>query len=211
MTRYKTCVAHPRIEDWNCEECRGTDKEISALGCLRKENEVSEVVDEAVDETVDDFVDEDFGVPGGPVYKLKGRVVKVDPFLNIKEKFKTLQSLEQDNDNIPVCFGEWHDRTDWFAAKTCSKCSHLTRCSGDTEGTGGTEDNGTSGSHYQLPSDATELKHLIWYKKMNAQIGEAFRKLYRLGEGDRNSKIRDLNGVIAYCEQEKERLQMYGE
>ena len=70
-------------------------------------------------------------------------------------------------------------------------------------------DNGKSGSHYELPEGATELKHLIWYKNMNGQVAEAFRKLWRLGEGDRNDVVRDLNGVIAYCEQELERLDMY--
>jgi hypothetical protein len=70
-------------------------------------------------------------------------------------------------------------------------------------------DNGKSGRHYELPEGCTELKHLIWYKNMNGQVAEAFRKLYRLGEGDRNDVVRDLNGVIAYCTQELERLDMY--
>jgi len=73
------------------------------------------------------------------------------------------------------------------------------------------KDNGSTAKHYELPEGCTELKHLIWYKNMNAQVGEAFRKLWRLGRGDRNDAVRDLNGVIAYCEQEKERIQMYEE
>ena len=68
---------------------------------------------------------------------------------------------------------------------------------------------GMSASWYELPEGATELKHLIWYKNMNAQIGEAFRSLYRLNDCPHSDAIRNLNKVIAYCEQEKERIALY--
>lgn len=66
-------------------------------------------------------------------------------------------------------------------------------------------------NHYDLPAGATELKHLIWYKKMNGQVAEIFRSAYRLGSASHSSTLRDLNKIIAYAEQEKERLQLYPE
>lgn len=69
---------------------------------------------------------------------------------------------------------------------------------------------GLSASYYELPPGATELKHLIWYKNMNAQIGEIFRSAYRLNDCPHSDAIRNLNKIIAYAEQEKERLQLYG-
>lgn len=66
-------------------------------------------------------------------------------------------------------------------------------------------------SHYNLPENATELKHLIWHKNMNAQVGEMFRAIWRLGTASHSSKERDLRKIIAYAEQELERLSIYGE
>lgn len=60
-------------------------------------------------------------------------------------------------------------------------------------------------SHYDLPEGATELKHLIWHKDMNAQEGEIFRSAWRLGSATHSSKARDLRKIIAYAEQELER------
>ena len=73
------------------------------------------------------------------------------------------------------------------------------------------QDNGLTGSHYELPEGATELKHLIWFKNMNAQIGEAFRSLYRLDNCAHSTRRRDLNKVLAYINQEIERMDIYGE
>jgi uncharacterized Zn finger protein (UPF0148 family) len=67
--------------------------------------------------------------------------------------------------------------------------------------------NGTS--HYNLPKGATEVKHLIWHKNMNAQVGEIFRAAYRLGTASHSSRERDLKKIIAYAEQELERMGMY--
>lgn len=72
------------------------------------------------------------------------------------------------------------------------------------------DNDGTTAAHYELPEGATELKHLIWYKRMNGQVAEAFRSLYRLNDCPHSDTIRNLNKVIAYCEQEKERIAIYG-
>jgi hypothetical protein len=69
---------------------------------------------------------------------------------------------------------------------------------------------GKTASYYELPPNATELKHLIWYKKMNAQVGEIFRSAYRLNDCPHSDAIRNLNKIIAYAEQELERLELYG-
>lgn len=66
-------------------------------------------------------------------------------------------------------------------------------------------------NHYDLPKGATELKHLIWYKNMNAQVGEIFRATYRLGTATHSNRARDLRKVIAYAEQELERMENYEE
>lgn len=52
-----------------------------------------------------------------------------------------------------------------------------------------TRGNGGATDYYELPKNATELKHLIKHKKMEHGIGEAFCALYRLndnGEYERN-------------------------
>ena len=65
---------------------------------------------------------------------------------------------------------------------------------------------GLTASCYGLPEGATELYHLIIHKNMNAQVGEAFRSLYRMGESSHSDNVRDCNKVIAYMNQELERL-----
>jgi len=72
------------------------------------------------------------------------------------------------------------------------------------------KNDGSTAKHYELPAGATELKHLIWFKNMNAQVGEAFRSLYRLNDCPHSDTKRNLRKVIAYCEQELERLEKYG-
>ena len=71
--------------------------------------------------------------------------------------------------------------------------------------------NGLSASYYELPPNATELYHLIIYKDMNAQLGEIFRAAYRYGTASHSDKLRDINKIIAYANQEKERLLKYEE
>jgi uncharacterized Zn finger protein (UPF0148 family) len=106
---------------------------------------------------------------------------------------------------------------------TCPKClmllgrsslnaGHCLRCAADktketTKATNDGSNNGTS--HYNLPKGATEVKHLIWHKNMNAQVGEIFRAAYRLGTASHSSRERDLKKIIAYAEQELERMGMY--
>lgn len=68
-----------------------------------------------------------------------------------------------------------------------------------------------STSHYDLPPDATELKHLIWHRNMSHPVGEIFCSTYRLGTASHSSKRRDLKKIIAYAEQELERIDKYGE
>lgn len=87
-----------------------------------------------------------------------------------------------------------------------------TRLTTVVEDTADSNDGSNDGtSHYNLPDDATELKHLIWYKDMNAQVGEIFRACWRLGAASHSDKRRDLNKIIAYAEQELERMDKYGE
>ena len=72
-----------------------------------------------------------------------------------------------------------------------------------------TSNNGSTASYYELPAGATELYHLINHKNMGANIGEAFRALYRYGDDHHSSRERDLRKVIRYCEMELERLERY--
>jgi len=69
--------------------------------------------------------------------------------------------------------------------------------------------NGLTASYYELPEDATELQHLISCKNMNAQCGEAFRSLYRMGEASHSDNLRDVRKVIFYMKAEEERLLKY--
>lgn len=67
---------------------------------------------------------------------------------------------------------------------------------------------GLTASYYELPEGATELYHLIIHKNMNAQVGEAFRSLYRYGGASHSDQLRDCRKVLAYMKQEEERLLM---
>lgn len=64
-------------------------------------------------------------------------------------------------------------------------------------------------SHYDLPEGATELKHLIWHKNMSHPVGELFCSAYRLGDAGHSTRERDLRKIIAYAEQELERIQRH--
>ena len=68
---------------------------------------------------------------------------------------------------------------------------------------------GSTASYYELPEGATELQHLISFKNMNAQVGESFRSLYRMGEASHSDRIRDCKKVIFYMLAEIERIQKY--
>jgi hypothetical protein len=68
---------------------------------------------------------------------------------------------------------------------------------------------GSTADYYTIPNDATELKHLIWYKNMNAQVGEIFRSTYRLNDCPHSDAVRNLNKIIAYAQQELERIEKY--
>ena len=61
---------------------------------------------------------------------------------------------------------------------------------------------GKSANYYTLPKNATELRHLIKYKKMEHGIGEAFCALYRLN--DNGERTRNLKKALAYIEWELE-------
>lgn len=67
---------------------------------------------------------------------------------------------------------------------------------------------GSTANYYALPSDATELQHLISSKDMNAQIGEIFRACYRYGQVSHSPKIRDIKKIIFYAQAELERLEL---
>lgn len=68
---------------------------------------------------------------------------------------------------------------------------------------------GLTASYYELPDGATELKHLIFYKNMNGQIAEIFRSTYRYEDCPHSDRRRNLNKIIAYAQQELERLDYY--
>jgi len=68
---------------------------------------------------------------------------------------------------------------------------------------------GSTASYYELPPDASELQDLISHKDMNAQVGEAFRSLYRFGESSHSTKKRDARKVIFYMQAEIERITKY--
>lgn len=65
---------------------------------------------------------------------------------------------------------------------------------------------GGSTSYYELPPHATELRHLIAYKKMNFHIGNIFKAAYRLGEKAGIDRRYDLNKIITMAQFELEEL-----
>ena len=65
---------------------------------------------------------------------------------------------------------------------------------------------GSTASYYQLPTQSTELQHLISFKNMNAQIGEIFRSCYRYGESSHSNQLRDAKKIKFYIDAEIERL-----
>ena len=66
---------------------------------------------------------------------------------------------------------------------------------------------GSTAAYYELPSNATELQHLIAHKNMNAQIGEIFRACYRYGEVEHSEMLRDAKKILFYAQAEIERLE----
>ena len=64
---------------------------------------------------------------------------------------------------------------------------------------------GGSTHYYELPKNATELKHLIRHKKMSHPIGEAFCSLYRLH--DNGEYKRNLEKAKYYIETELQYLE----
>jgi hypothetical protein len=68
---------------------------------------------------------------------------------------------------------------------------------------------GSTASYYELPDGAKELQDLISAKDMNAQVGEAFRSLYRFGQSSHSDKIRDAKKVIFYMQAEIARIEKY--
>ena len=68
---------------------------------------------------------------------------------------------------------------------------------------------GTTASYYELPPEARELQDVISYKNMNSQIGEIFRACMRYGEVEHSSKLRDINKILFYAQEEKRRLERY--
>lgn len=64
---------------------------------------------------------------------------------------------------------------------------------------------GGSTHYYELPENATELKHLIRHKKMSHPIGEAFCSLYRLN--DNGEYKRNLEKAKYYIETELQYLE----
>jgi hypothetical protein len=74
-----------------------------------------------------------------------------------------------------------------------------------------TTNDGSSADYYKLPQRAKQLQDLISYRNMNAQVGEMFRALYRLGTDHHSSTERDLKKIIFYAKAELARIQKYGE
>jgi len=83
----------------------------------------------------------------------------------------------------------------WVFKKKCKKVEK--KADGKVRG------NGSTANYYQLPKDATELRHLIKHKKMEHGIGEAFCALYRLN--DNGEKLRNLKKAKAYIDWELEK------
>lgn len=59
---------------------------------------------------------------------------------------------------------------------------------------------GLSTAYYELPSHATELRHLISYKAMSKSRGDIFKACYRLGEKDGTDVLYDLNKMKFFIE-----------
>lgn len=72
-----------------------------------------------------------------------------------------------------------------------------------------TKSDGLTASYYELPEGAKELQDLISYRNMNAQVGEAFRSLYRMGSAAHSDRIRDCKKVIFYMQAELARIEKY--
>ena len=68
-----------------------------------------------------------------------------------------------------------------------------------------TRGDGGSTNYYELPKDATELRHLIRYKKMSHPIGEIFCAIYRLN--DNGEYLRNLKKAKFYIDSEIEEFE----
>jgi hypothetical protein len=59
---------------------------------------------------------------------------------------------------------------------------------------------GLSTSYYELPTHATELRHLISHKGMSKSRGDIFKACYRLGEKQGTDTLYDLNKMKFFIE-----------
>lgn len=69
------------------------------------------------------------------------------------------------------------------------------------------KNDGSKGSHYELPPGATKLGDLIEHRNMNHADGEAFCALYRKGRASHSDELRDARKVLYYARAEVERLE----
>ena len=63
-----------------------------------------------------------------------------------------------------------------------------------------TSSDGGATDYYQLPSHATELRHLISHKAMSKSRGDIFKACYRLGEKQGVDVLYDLNKMKFFIE-----------
>lgn len=59
---------------------------------------------------------------------------------------------------------------------------------------------GLQTGYYELPSHATELRHLISHKGMSKSRGDVFKACYRLGEKEGTDVLYDLNKMKFFIE-----------
>jgi len=71
------------------------------------------------------------------------------------------------------------------------------------------KEDGSTAAYYELPPAAKELQDVISYLDCNAQMGEIGRAWMRYGKCDHSPKLRDINKIIFYAEEEKKRLLKY--
>ncbi len=71
------------------------------------------------------------------------------------------------------------------------------------------KEEGSTASYYELPEGSKEFQDIISYLDCNAQMGEIGRAWMRYGKCSHSPKLRDINKIIFYAQEEKKRLLKY--
>jgi len=131
----------------------------------------------------------------GTTYSRNGGLYCYNCFWDREEQQSECQNC---GDDVTLNYGEGDDML-------CRDCAHMAAMMRalpiPPNERGKVKSDGGSTSYYEIPQDATELRHLISHKGMSFARGNIFKALYRLGEKEGTDVLYDLNKIKFFAEE----------